>query len=139
MTFFIGANAENLQKTLNSNLEARHVGWVTCNLDLCPESPKVIKVELRGPDSHLRVRQVKVLGQNEGENLSTGMSHIRHFLQGEFTFSYLKRGFWFAIYKNFMVSNVLNKDWANIRSRIFETFLWICLNMYKTNPINLTV
>ncbi|XP_033631426.1 E3 ubiquitin-protein ligase MYCBP2-like isoform X2 [Asterias rubens] len=81
VTFFIGPNSEFLLKTLNSNLEARHVGWVTCNLDLCTESPKIIKVELRGPDSHLRVRQVKVLGQNEGENLSTGPQQSAQALQ----------------------------------------------------------
>ena len=72
MTFFTGPNPDALQRSLNSSMEARHVGWVTCGLDRCPERPRVVKVELKGPDSHLRVRQVKVLGQNEGENLSTG-------------------------------------------------------------------
>ncbi|XP_038063237.1 E3 ubiquitin-protein ligase MYCBP2-like isoform X3 [Patiria miniata] len=81
MTFFTGPNPDSLQRTLNSSMEARHVGWVTCNLDLCPDRPKVIKVELKGPDSHLRVRQVKVLGQNEGENLSTGPQQSAQALQ----------------------------------------------------------
>ena len=72
MTFFAGQTTEALQKIQHTNMEARHVGWVTCNLDLCAERAKVVKVELKGPDSHLRCRQVKVLGRMEGENLSTG-------------------------------------------------------------------
>ena len=72
MTFFAGQTVEGLQKIQHTNMEARHVGWVTCNLDLCSERARSIKVELKGPDSHLRCRQVKVLGHMEGENLSTG-------------------------------------------------------------------
>ncbi len=72
MTFFAGQTSESLHKIQHINMEARHVGWVTCNLDQCTERAKTIKVELKGPDSHLRCRQVKVLGHMEGENLSTG-------------------------------------------------------------------
>ncbi|MEQ2184437.1 E3 ubiquitin-protein ligase mycbp2 [Goodea atripinnis] len=43
------------------------MGWVTCELP--GGDYHVIKVELKGPENTLRVRQVKVLGWKEGESI----------------------------------------------------------------------
>ncbi|XP_071483043.1 E3 ubiquitin-protein ligase MYCBP2-like [Diadema antillarum] len=72
MRFLAGSSVDSLIKIQVSNLDVRHTGWVTCDLSGCPEGSRVIRVELKGPDSHLRIRQVKVLGENKGETLSVG-------------------------------------------------------------------
>ncbi|XP_041463237.1 E3 ubiquitin-protein ligase MYCBP2-like isoform X3 [Lytechinus variegatus] len=72
MTFLSGTSVECLQKIQQSTLDARHTGWVTCDLTGCLDGSKVMRVELKGPDSHLRIRQVKVLGGSRGETLSAG-------------------------------------------------------------------
>lgn len=48
-------------------LESRHMGWVTSELP--GGDHHVIKLELKGPENTLRVRQVKVLGWKEGESI----------------------------------------------------------------------
>lgn len=49
------------------DLDSRHMGWVTSELP--GGDHHVIKVELKGPENTLRVRQVKVLGWKEGESI----------------------------------------------------------------------
>lgn len=49
------------------DLDSRHMGWVTSELP--GGDHLVIKVELKGPENTLRVRQVKVLGWKEGESI----------------------------------------------------------------------
>lgn len=49
------------------DLDSRHMGWVTSELP--GGDYHVIKVELKGPENTLRVRQVKVLGWKEGESI----------------------------------------------------------------------
>ena len=49
------------------DLDSRHIGWVTSELP--GGDHHVIKVELKGPENTLRVRQVKVLGWKEGESI----------------------------------------------------------------------
>eukprot|EP00058_Branchiostoma_floridae_P002865 XP_002588353.1 hypothetical protein BRAFLDRAFT_81492 [Branchiostoma floridae] len=63
--FSAGAATEDLSKIRVVELEPRHVGWVHCHLPgpYC----RVIKVELKGPDNSLRVRQIKVLGEDVGK------------------------------------------------------------------------
>ena len=51
-------------------LEPRHIGWVHCSIP--DPATKLIKLELKGPDNTLRVRQVKVLGEIEGSSLAVG-------------------------------------------------------------------
>lgn len=48
-----------------ADLDSRHMGWVTSELP--GGDHHVIKVELKGPENTLRVRQVKVLGWKDGE------------------------------------------------------------------------
>lgn len=52
---------------LKVDLDSRHMGWVTSELP--GGDYHVIKVELKGPENTLRVRQVKVLGWKEGESI----------------------------------------------------------------------
>lgn len=49
------------------DLDSRHMGWVTSELP--GGDHHVIKVELKGPENTLRVRQVKILGWKEGESI----------------------------------------------------------------------
>lgn len=65
LQFFSGPAPEELIKLRQVEIEARHVGWVNCYL---PESNcRHMKLELKGPDNSLRLRQVKVLGEIEGK------------------------------------------------------------------------
>lgn len=49
------------------DLDSRHMGWVTSELP--GGDYHVIKIEMKGPENTLRVRQVKVLGWKEGETI----------------------------------------------------------------------
>lgn len=49
------------------DLDSRHMGWVTSELP--GGDHHVIKIEMKGPENTLRVRQVKVLGWKEGETV----------------------------------------------------------------------
>ncbi|XP_032812561.2 E3 ubiquitin-protein ligase MYCBP2 isoform X3 [Petromyzon marinus] len=94
VSFLAGPTTEELTKLKQVELDSRHMGWVGCELpcSLRPEAlpqaagaaailgavaaappvggggPAVVRVELRGPENTLRVRQVKVLGWREGES-----------------------------------------------------------------------
>ncbi|CAN8006354.1 unnamed protein product, partial [Ixodes hexagonus] len=70
ITFKFGPNQEEMQKLKQLEVESRFAGWLSCIL---PESSQpaagvgaatgcVWRLELRGPDNTLRLRQVKVLG-----------------------------------------------------------------------------
>lgn len=48
------------------DLDSRHIGWVTSELP--GGDNHIIKIELKGPENTLRVRQVKVLGWKDGES-----------------------------------------------------------------------
>lgn len=49
-------------------LDSRHMGWVTSELPF--GDTHIIKVELKGPENTLRVRQVRVLGCKEGDSVT---------------------------------------------------------------------
>lgn len=48
------------------DLDSRHIGWITSELP--GGDNHIIKIELKGPENTLRVRQVKVLGWKDGES-----------------------------------------------------------------------
>ena len=54
--------------SFQSDIETRFSGWISCSLEnYDPDnSPTIVKLELRGPDNNLRLRQVKMLGEGEG-------------------------------------------------------------------------
>ncbi|XP_064637403.1 E3 ubiquitin-protein ligase MYCBP2-like isoform X3 [Lineus longissimus] len=79
VSFSCGPNADELLKQQQVEVEARHIGWVRCEL---PETnTKVIKMELKGPDNTLRVRQVKVLGGFDGERMMIGGQPVMAVMQ----------------------------------------------------------
>lgn len=65
VTFLCGKAIEDLCRIKQADLDSRHMGWVTSELP--GGDHHVIKVELKGPENTLRVRQVKVLGWKDGE------------------------------------------------------------------------
>lgn len=59
------SEASNDLLTLKSfDVESRFAGWVTCFLD-SNEAMNFLKIEAKGPDNTLRLRQVKILGYLE--------------------------------------------------------------------------
>ena len=58
-----GSSAENVDQVRHAELDQRHVGWVCAWV--ANSAARCVRVELRGPDNTLRVRQVKVLGQSD--------------------------------------------------------------------------
>ncbi|KAF4109316.1 hypothetical protein G5714_010389 [Onychostoma macrolepis] len=67
MTFLCGKAVEDLCRIKQIDLDSRHMGWVTSELP--GGDHHVIKIELKGPENTLRVRQVKVLGWKESESI----------------------------------------------------------------------
>uniref|UniRef100_A0A4W4EZU2 E3 ubiquitin-protein ligase MYCBP2 n=1 Tax=Electrophorus electricus TaxID=8005 RepID=A0A4W4EZU2_ELEEL len=67
MTFLCGKAVEDLCRIKQMDLDSRHMGWVTSELP--GGDHHVVKIEMKGPENTLRVRQVKVLGWKEGESI----------------------------------------------------------------------
>ncbi|XP_068123980.1 E3 ubiquitin-protein ligase MYCBP2 isoform X14 [Hyperolius riggenbachi] len=70
MTFLCGKTVEDLCRVKQTDLDSRHIGWVTSELP--GGDNHIIKIELKGPENTLRVRQVKVLGWKDGESIKIG-------------------------------------------------------------------
>lgn len=51
-------------------IESRSAGWINC--PITDSRHVVVSLELKGPDNSLRVRQIRVLGEVEGESLKIG-------------------------------------------------------------------
>lgn len=49
------------------DVEARYVGWLSCQFS--HPHIRVIQLEMKGPDHSLRVRQIKILGEMEGQEI----------------------------------------------------------------------
>ncbi|ODN02467.1 E3 ubiquitin-protein ligase MYCBP2 [Orchesella cincta] len=56
----VGVHPDEYAKIGQVEIDSRHFGWVWFPIE--SEHVKVVKVELKGPDNTLRVRQMKVLG-----------------------------------------------------------------------------
>ncbi|XP_058885299.1 E3 ubiquitin-protein ligase MYCBP2 isoform X2 [Acipenser ruthenus] len=67
MTFLYGKAVEDLCRIKQVDLDSRHIGWVTSELPRV--DAQIVKIELKGPENTLRVRQVKVLGWKDGESI----------------------------------------------------------------------
>ncbi|XP_035248710.1 E3 ubiquitin-protein ligase MYCBP2 isoform X4 [Anguilla anguilla] len=67
MTFLCGKAVEDLCRIKQVDLDSRHMGWVSSELP--GGDHHVVKLELKGPENTLRVRQVKVLGWKEGDSI----------------------------------------------------------------------
>ena len=58
VTFKVGKTMEDATAVAKQvDVESRFAGWINCFLDANPEH-SVVKIELKGPDNTLRVRQV---------------------------------------------------------------------------------
>ncbi|EPY82786.1 hypothetical protein CB1_000626007 [Camelus ferus] len=62
---YVSVHVDN-SRDLGVDLDSRHIGWVTSELP--GGDNHIIKIELKGPENTLRVRQVKVLGWKDGES-----------------------------------------------------------------------
>ncbi|XP_046701598.1 E3 ubiquitin-protein ligase MYCBP2 isoform X8 [Silurus meridionalis] len=67
ITVLCGRAVEDLCRIKQIDLDSRHMGWVTSELP--GGDHHVIKIEMKGPENTLRVRQVKVLGWKDGETI----------------------------------------------------------------------
>ncbi|KAM6095698.1 E3 ubiquitin-protein ligase MYCBP2 isoform 13-T13 [Chlamydotis macqueenii] len=67
LTFLTGKAVEDLCRIKQVDLDSRHIGWVTSELP--GGDNHIIKIELKGPENTLRVRQVKILGWKDGESI----------------------------------------------------------------------
>ena len=70
VTFQSGLNSDEMINLRTIEIESRYAGWVNCLIT----DPRhvVVGIELKGPDNSLRVRQIRVLGEIEGESLKVG-------------------------------------------------------------------
>ncbi|EFA00365.2 E3 ubiquitin-protein ligase MYCBP2-like Protein [Tribolium castaneum] len=74
VTFYSGPNTDEMIKLRTVEVESRILGgWVNCPLTETIDS--VIRLELKGPDNSVRVRQIRVLGKIEGESLKVGKQY----------------------------------------------------------------
>ncbi|XP_062389671.1 E3 ubiquitin-protein ligase MYCBP2 isoform X1 [Sardina pilchardus] len=67
MAFLCGKTVEDLCRIKQMDLDSRHIGWVSSELP--GGDHHVIRIELKGPENTLRVRQVKMLGWKDGESI----------------------------------------------------------------------
>nr|CAH7734771.1 unnamed protein product [Callosobruchus chinensis] len=80
ITFYSGQNTDELIKLRTVEVETRLLGgWVNCPITECCNS--VVRLELKGPDNSVRVRQIRVLGNIEGESLKVGKQYTASTLQ----------------------------------------------------------
>ncbi|KAL7983914.1 hypothetical protein Chor_000790 [Crotalus horridus] len=63
---YVSVHVDN-SRDLGVDLDSRHIGWVTSELP--GGDNHILKIELKGPENTLRVRQVKVLGWKDGESI----------------------------------------------------------------------
>ncbi|XP_015429888.1 PREDICTED: E3 ubiquitin-protein ligase MYCBP2-like [Dufourea novaeangliae] len=70
VTFQSGNNADEMVKLKTMEIESRSAGWINC--PVTDSRHVVVGLELKGPDNSLRVRQIRILGEIEGESLKIG-------------------------------------------------------------------
>ena len=63
VVFMGGSSSDDLKRLSQSDLESRHSGWVACTIPN-PQAITILRLELKGPDNSLRLRQVKILGED---------------------------------------------------------------------------
>ncbi|XP_073976386.1 MYC binding protein highwire isoform X3 [Rhodnius prolixus] len=79
VTFQSGPNVDELFKLRTVEVESRATGWISCSI--LEKSHSVIRLELKGGDNSMRIRQVRVLGRMEGESLKVGRQHAAAVIQ----------------------------------------------------------
>ncbi|KAF6200677.1 hypothetical protein GE061_005120 [Apolygus lucorum] len=79
VTFQSGPNIDELFKLRTVEVESRATGWISCNI--IEKSHNVIRLELKGGDNSMRIRQVRVLGKADGESLKVSPQHSAQSIQ----------------------------------------------------------
>ncbi|XP_015122961.1 E3 ubiquitin-protein ligase MYCBP2 isoform X2 [Diachasma alloeum] len=70
VTFQSGLNLDEMVKLRSVEIESRSAGWINCPISNTRHN--IIGLELKGPDNSLRIRQIRVLGEIDGESLRLG-------------------------------------------------------------------
>lgn len=74
LTFFSGPNSDELIKICGIEVESRLLGgWINCPIQ--DKNHSVIRIELKGPDNSLRIRQLRVLGEIPNESVRVGKQY----------------------------------------------------------------
>ncbi|XP_063236464.1 E3 ubiquitin-protein ligase MYCBP2 isoform X2 [Bacillus rossius redtenbacheri] len=73
VTFQSGPNIDELYRLRQVEVENRSTGWVSC--PVLDTRHAAVRLELKGPDNSLRLRQIRVLGEVEGESTRLGRQH----------------------------------------------------------------
>ncbi|XP_024084698.1 E3 ubiquitin-protein ligase MYCBP2 isoform X3 [Cimex lectularius] len=73
VTFQSGPNVDELFKLQTVEVESRATGWISCSITYDQHS--IIRLELKGGDNSMRIRQVRILGRIEGESLRLKRQH----------------------------------------------------------------
>nr|CAD7431359.1 unnamed protein product [Timema monikensis] len=73
VTFHSGPNIDELYKLRHMEVENKSTGWVSC--PILDARHSVVRLELKGPDNSLRLRQVRVLGEVDGESVRLTRQH----------------------------------------------------------------
>ncbi|XP_043522651.1 E3 ubiquitin-protein ligase highwire-like [Frieseomelitta varia] len=70
VTFQSGNNVDEMIKLRTVEVESRFAGWINCPIT----DPRhvIVGLKLKGPDNSLRVRQIRMLGEVEGESSKIG-------------------------------------------------------------------
>ncbi|KAL3283868.1 hypothetical protein HHI36_018037 [Cryptolaemus montrouzieri] len=80
ITFYSGPNSDELVKLRSVEVETRLLGsWVNCPIS--ESNDNVMKIELKGPDNSVRVRQIRLLGIVDSESLRVGKQYNSHTIQ----------------------------------------------------------
>ncbi|BET00252.1 RING [Nesidiocoris tenuis] len=79
VTFQSGPNIDELFKLRTVEVESRSTGWISCNI--IEKSHNVLRLEMKGGDNSMRIRQVRVLGKMDGESLKVRPQHSAHSIQ----------------------------------------------------------
>ena len=69
------SNNQLITLYIQVEVDTRHIGWINCPIP--EEDCKYIQLSFRGPDHSLRVRQVKVLGDNVYLSVRKSAAHIQ--------------------------------------------------------------
>ncbi|KAK4876736.1 hypothetical protein RN001_009242 [Aquatica leii] len=74
VSFSSGSNSDDFVRLRTVEVETRLLGgWVNCAIQDVDHT--VVRIELKGPDNSVRVRQIRVLGEIVGETLKIGKQY----------------------------------------------------------------
>jgi len=77
VSFSAGPSWENMCNLRHADVDPRHAGWVSAWVS--DTQAKYVRIELKGPDNSLRIRQIKLLGEVPGTGMisSSSMMYVQ--------------------------------------------------------------